>query len=345
MDWVEELRAGSRDVLGYGYELRWERVRNRVHGSNEVPVAAVFPTEEDGLRFIGRQKEAERAEGWAKLIVARHPALHHWVVRRPMAVLLHADDWDRLLAVLDWFVANPRPGLYMRQLDIPGVDTKFIEARRGILAELLDVVLPEDAIDRSAVGVAQFNRRYGLRTEPPAIRFRFLDPKLYIQGMSDIAVPPEQFAALRPPVERVFITENRINGLAFPDVPRSLVVFGLGYGLDRLADIDWLHHVDVWYWGDIDTHGFGILNRLRAGLPHARSFLMDRETLEAHRDLWVTEPADKRYDGEPTRLTEDEYALFSDLRHDRLGERVRLEQERIRYGWLQRWLRDVLPTS
>src|SRR5690606_13300583 len=140
-------------------------------------------------------------------------------------------------------------------------------------------------------------------------------------------------------------TENRINGLAFPDVPRSLVVFGLGYGLDRLADIDWLHHVDVWYWGDIDTHGFGILNRLRAGLPHARSFLMDRETLEAHRDLWVTEPADKRYDGEPTRLTEDEYALFSDLRHDRLGERVRLEQERIRCGWLQRWLRDVLPTS
>src|SRR5690606_2948548 len=111
MDWVEELRAGSRDVLGYGYELRWERVRNRVHGSNEVPVAAVFPTEEDGLRFIGRQKEAERAEGWAKLIVARHPALHHWVVRRRMAVVLHADDCDRLLAVLDWFVANPRRGL------------------------------------------------------------------------------------------------------------------------------------------------------------------------------------------------------------------------------------------
>ena len=160
-----------------------------------------------------------------------------------MAVLLHADDWDRLLAVLDWFVANPRLGLYMRQLDIPGVDTKFIEARRGILAELLDAVLPEQAVDRSAVGVAQFNRRYGLRTEPPAIRFRFLDPELYIQGMSDIVVPPEQFAGLRPPVERVFITENRINGLAFPDVPRSLVVFGLGYGLDRLADIDWLHHV------------------------------------------------------------------------------------------------------
>jgi hypothetical protein len=30
------------------------------------------------------------------------------------------------------------------------------------------------------------------------------------------------------PLERVFITENEINGLAFPDVPGSLVIFGLG---------------------------------------------------------------------------------------------------------------------
>ncbi len=63
---------------------------------------------------------------------------------------------------------------------------------------------------------------------------------------------------------------------------------------------------------------------------------MDRETLLGHAPLWVRES--NPYDGELARLTSAEQALFDDLRHNRLGERVRLEQERIPYGWLQRAL-------
>lgn len=338
MEWIDRLREGSRQTRGYGYELRWERVNNRVHGANELPVAAVFPTEEDALRLIRRQGEATRLKVLAASIAGRYPALGEWVARRPLAVLEHGEKWERLLAVVEWFVAHPRSGLYLRQLDIAGVDTKFIEAHRGILTELLDRVLPPDAIDASATGTSQFAARYGLRQEAPMIRFRLLDPALAIQGLSDLAVLPEEFARLDLSVRRVFITENRTNGLAFPSCPESLVIFGLGYGIDRLSDIPWLKETEIWYWGDIDTHGFGILNRLRDALPHARSFLMDRETLMAHRDLWGEEPAGKRYDGEPTRLTADEYALFDDLRLDRLGERVRLEQERVSWGWWQKGL-------
>ncbi|MDZ7768818.1 MAG: DUF2220 domain-containing protein [Woeseiaceae bacterium] len=87
-----------------------------------------------------------------------------------------------------------------------------------------------------------------------------------------------------------------------------------------------------------DTHGFGILNRLRVSLPHARSFLMDRETLEAHRRLWGREPAGGRYTGDTSRLTAAEHALYCELLSDRLGERIRLEQERIGFGWLQQTL-------
>jgi len=47
----------------------------------------------------------------------------------------------------------------------------------------------------------------------------------------------------------------------------------------------------VHYWGDLDTHGFAILNQLRAWLPQTRSFLMDRQTLVEHRDRWGREPA------------------------------------------------------
>ena len=136
--------------------------------------------------------------------------------------------------------------------------------------------------------------------------------------------------------ERVFVTENEINGLAFPNVPASLVIFGLGYGLERLGEVGWLRQRALHYWGDIDTYGFHILDRLRSIFPDAQSFLMDRETLPEHVALWVRE--NNPYDGELRRLTAAESALYEDLRHNRLGDRVRLEQERIPFGRIERAL-------
>jgi len=135
-------------------------------------------------------------------------------------------------------------------------------------------------------------------------------------------------------VARVFITENEINGLAFPDVAESIVIFGLGYGLDRLSDIRWLKGRPLHYWGDIDTHGFAMLDRVRAIFPAAESFLMDRETLCEHSHFWVRETAP--YAGELGRLNKAEQALYDDIRFHRLGDQVRLEQERIGFACVER---------
>jgi hypothetical protein len=64
-------------------------------------------------------------------------------------------------------------------------------------------------------------------------------------------------------------------------------------------------------WGDIDTHGFVILDRLRAMFPKVRSMLMDRETLLAHRGQWVTEPSQAR--DVLTRLDAAETSLYQEL--------------------------------
>ena len=206
--------------------------------------------------------------------------------------------------------------------------------------ELLDGVLPEWAIEWQATGARQFPERYGLLREPALVRFRVLDPDCAVAGLTDLSIPAEQFRELAPDVATVFITENKTNGLAFPDHPRAWVIFGLGYGLERLGEVPWLYRVRVVYWGDIDTHGFAMLDRLRQRLPHAESLLMDRATLEAHEGLWTEEPANDRFLEDLERLTADERALFDDLRSDRLGERVRLEQERVGYGWVTGRLRS-----
>jgi hypothetical protein len=331
--WLRALEAASKATKGYGYGLELEEVGNRVVGLQRLPVAAVVATEEDGLRLIRRSRDADRFQTLAEATLADFPELRSWLLRRPLIVVEQADAWERVLAVLAWFRDHPRPGIYLRQLDVPGVDTKFIERRRGLLAQLLDLVLPPPAIDAAFTGAAGFEGRYGLRSRPPLVRFRILDPDQRIAGLSDLTVPVAELASLDLPASRVFVTENEVNGLAFPDVPGSVVMFGLGYGLDRLAALPWLSDRQVVYWGDLDTHGFAMLSRLRSVNPGAASILMDRETLLAHRPLWVHEPEPHR--GELPGLSEDERRLYEDLRDDRLGEGVRLEQERIPFAWVR----------
>jgi len=115
-------------------------------------------------------------------------------------------------------------------------------------------------------------------------------------------------------------------------VPRAMVIFGAGYGFRNLARIDWLKTRKLCYWGDIDTHGLAILNQFREHFPHATSLLMDRETLLAHCEHWQTEPNPEF--AELTRLTEAEQSLYDDLKENRLGEKVRLEQEKIGFELL-----------
>lgn len=337
--WIQALEAQSRERTGFGYGIRWEEIDHRTLGKNRLPVQVVIPTPEEAFRMIGKRRDADRFLKLAERTIRDFPGLSDWLVRYPMTLLSQGEEWEQVLSVLSWFAQHSRPGLYLRQLDIAGVDTKFIESRRGLFMDLLDRTLPQEGVDVRFSGVRGFESRYGLLSKPILVRFRILDPGLHLGGLSDLSVPVEEFARLSLPVQRVFITENEINGLSFPEIRGSLVIFGLGYALDHLERIGWLSGQKLFYWGDIDTHGFAILDRLREIFPGVRSFLMDRGTLFAHRELWVQEGDPHK--GVLTRLTDDERDLYMDLREDRHGKGVRLEQERIAFCRVLEALSDL----
>jgi hypothetical protein len=130
------------------------------------------------------------------------------------------------------------------------------------------------------------------------------------------------------------VIENEITYLAFPVPAAAMVIFGGGYAVPVLEPLGWLAGLDLVYWGDIDTHGFAILNRLRHHLPHVRSVLMDRVTLLDHREHWGREPS-------PTaavldRLGPAESALYADLIADTYAPSVRLEQERVSFSAVEK---------
>ncbi len=329
-DWIAKLSAAA----GF-YRIEWRSVNHRVLGTNEIPLAIWIDTLEDALGFLGKRRAADQFTTLVELTRDKQPELLPWLTKRPLRALELAEDWSRLLDIVGWLLKHPRPAIYLRQIDLTGVHTKFIEGHRGVLAELLDLVLPEDSIDSTHPGIGGFCRRYGFLDKPARVRFRVLDPNvrlLPVNAEQDITLTQTAFAALDPPVAKVFITENEINFLAFPEVADALVIFGAGYGFDNLVAATWLHQKDIYYWGDIDTHGFAILNQLRGLFPQAASFLMDQQTLLAHKSLWGVEAQPET--GPLARLNTEESILYDQLHQNHWGEQVRLEQERIRFDLL-----------
>ena len=331
-EWSEKF-ADSRAWIASleGLPLVWREFTHPRLGRNRVPSSAEWGTVDELLVFIGRRNEARRFCKLADLVVARFPVLEAWVGRYPHRLLNHEPEVERLLVVAEWMVRHPRPGLYLRQVDVAGVHTKFLESHRALLSEWFDLVLPPEQINTDHRGAAQFASRYGFLEKPRMIRFRPLDSR--IPGPRDMAWTLDDWARWAEPPRRLVITENEINYLSLPELADSWAVFGAGYGFEGWSQAAWLAEAELWYWGDLDTHGFAILDQLRAIAPHARSVFMDEQTLLAHRGFWGREPdpADRAL----TRLTAAEQTVYRGLVEGLWGQALRLEQEHLGFEWVQ----------
>lgn len=342
-EWVERIARASKAVTGVGYELSLQEIDHRKLGRVRRPERIQFASAEDLAAGLGETENLERFDRIAERVLASQPALLQWLATRPFVALARSGAIDTLLEVTAHLQAHPRPMRFARELGIPGVDSKFIELHQGVLREWLDSVLLAAHIDRSVAGAAEhgFERRFGLRFEEASVRFRWLDQARALDGaLMDARVPLREFASYAPACRAVFITENKVSFLTLPAVRDGLGLFGGGYAIEQLAAIPWLGHRRLFYWGDIDTHGFAILSRLRAFAPHAKSMLMDRDTLLTHRKLWTEEPETARSIRDLPDLTADETALYDDLRCNRFGLGIRLEQERVAYARVETAVAD-----
>ncbi len=330
--WSADWSRALENTGLQGLNIEYREVSPRNLGKNRLPDTLVFEDQRTLLAFLHLENRFRQFQRMSEFILERFDVLSEWIAKSPFKVVEYAEDWPKIIAICLWLQKNPRPGVYLRQIDLDGVDTKFIETRKALLAEIFDLILPEGAIAKEFKGLVGFEQRYGFKTKPSQVRFKILDMTLSIGGLTDLQIRCEEFASLQLPIKKVFITENEINGLAFPEMADSIVIFGLGYGLDRIADVAWLKKLDIYYWGDIDTHGFAMLDQLRSYFPQVHSFLMDRHTLLNNRQFWVKEP--KQTVRNLERLTIEEREVYRDLTGNCLDMSVRLEQERIPFSSL-----------
>jgi hypothetical protein len=308
----------------------WSERRWKTLGVQRLPARLCLEAPEAVALWIEEQASWQQASLRYQSFVANWPALKS-TLSHYFDVLAHYSeaDFQRLLKVLKWIIANPNSNLYPRQLPIPGIDSKWLESRKKILNGLVFAIQKEDHNDKN-----DFFQQCGLKQLPYLIRLRVLDDKLRrkIGGLSDITIPWEELASLELPISWVLIVENLQTGLAFDDMPGTVVLMRLGYSVDVLSRLPWLTHAKCFYWGDLDTHGFAILHRARSYLPQLRSMLMDEHTLLMHRELWVQEK-EQHSSQELRLLSQPEQALYQRLKQQTWGQNVRLEQERIDWNY------------
>ncbi|MFD6821957.1 Wadjet anti-phage system protein JetD domain-containing protein [Streptomyces sp. NPDC060085] len=292
--------------------------------SNTVPARAWVDTRDRLWTLLRVTTQVSHFHTLHEQTARQDPGIARWMADHPMKALAHAADWHQLVRTTCWIRDHDTEAVYLREIDTPGVDTKFIETNKGILAELFDCVLPASRVNTSA-SKNDLVARYGFRTKPIYIRLRYLGTSPL--PFSELTVRAEELADWSPGVRTVFVLENEITYLSLPPVPDAVAILGSGYAAALLRHLPWLDDVDLCYWGDIDTHGFAILDQVRGRFPHTTSLLMDRTTLLAHESHWGQEKTQAR--GRLTHLTPEEAHLDQDLRTGTYRPHLRLEQERI----------------
>lgn len=321
---IQQLRRSSKEVVGYGYSVRWELRRTRRFGEQNFPAEIFFETADDLLRYIGKLTEFKQLTQRIEIVRQQQPCLENWLQAHWKQLLTLDVDVKDLLKVVGYLREHPRPNCFPRELPL-SISTKLIEAHEKLLAEWLDLVLSPECI-ASEFSHRQFAKRYGFRESEPHYIVRVLDPEL-MRELSfpgcEISLPLDTLTALRLLNVHVVLVENKINLLTFPYLQRGIALGGLGHGIEVLLRMPWLKTNRVTYWGDIDIEGLSILSRLRERYPHVQSILMDDVCLERWESLWIR--GNESLLEQPMFLEAGEGRAFVRCRESN----VRLEQERI----------------
>ena len=92
-------------------------------------------------QWIGEADRWDRAQQRHRDLIGRWPQLSD---RLPRYFAILADyseaDYRRLIDMVAWIEKSPASKLYPRQLPVSGLDSKWLEKRKGLLADLVDAV-------------------------------------------------------------------------------------------------------------------------------------------------------------------------------------------------------------
>lgn len=328
---ITAILSQSKEKKGFGYTLTFQKVRTKYLGTQDLPVSIYFDSAIDFLKYLAKEKEVERFNNDSQKIISAFPELKNWVNQNPFKVIQNQNKWDNILMVCNYFRKNPRPNLYVRELPI-NVHTKFVERNQPILKDLLNILIADQINNEES----NFEKRFNLKWNEPQIRFKILDKAIcinFFSGLDDIEIPISQFEQLNLPISKVIVVENKTTlytTLTLPEMKNTVAIFGSGYSVYNLKNVEWFTDLTLLYWGDIDVQGFEILSQFRGYFPHTKSVLMDKTTFDK---FFENDSGPATNISSLVNLTEAELQLYDILKTNNW----RLEQEKIPLDYVKQY--------
>ena len=137
---IENLRQGSKDTIGYGYQVDFIKIKDQKIGEQFFPNRIFFETTDDYLKCIRKEKEYEKFCRVTNKIISEIPELKVWIINRPQKIIDNFEKWEDLLKVCKLFIKNPKPNSYIRELPLD-ISTKFVETNQATIRLLLDTLI------------------------------------------------------------------------------------------------------------------------------------------------------------------------------------------------------------
>lgn len=328
---IQLIVSQSKENKGFGYTLEFQRVKTKYLGTQDLPTAIFFESEIDFLKFLGKENEVEFFKESVEKILDAFPELKEWIIKKPLNVIANQTEWEGILKACKYFKINPKPNLYIRELPIK-VHTKFLERNQSVIRELLDMLISEHInIDEKL-----FEKRFNLKYAEPQIRFKVLDKEIaqkFFSGIDDLAISVSQFETLNLPIKKVLVVENKTTlytTLTLPKMNDTIAIFGGGYGVFNLKNVEWFNDLELYYWGDIDVQGFEILSQFRSYFPQTQSVLMDKQTFDNFFECDQGTPTKISIELNLTNLEQELYNILN-------KNNWRLEQEKIPFEYVNNY--------
>lgn len=321
--WQDFWRKAPKVSGGHSlWHAEEKRKQTASFGKQLMPVRVFIDTPEDAMALLGLTKKKKEFLAGLSAVESQMPSLRDWYLTY-FGRISAEDFFPMALSIARFMLEQDEREGYLREMAIPGVDTKFLENHNFLVRTLWNALFPENTAESSD---ELWEKLFVQKVPTPSICVRSLDEHLRFAGVRKLFLSQDDIADFQPPHRRIFITENKVNGYTFPDAEDSLILFGMGYGVLEMAEsAPWLADKEIYYWGDLDHDGFNILSNLRKVLPEMKihSFLMDKETLLTYVDPKVKDTGNTTTI--PDYLTVSEKMAWK-LIHD---NGWRLEQERI----------------
>ncbi len=329
---LRRLLEGAKNKKGYGYTVTLKTVSTRHAGDISMPDDIFFENVEDYLKYIAKEKEFLTFREVAMRTQKQLPQLLHWMQAHPLKVVKYLAQWANVLKVGTYFLKNPKPDIYTRTLPID-IPTTFIEEHQGILKEVLTILLPTSAIRQEAI---QFEDRFYLKRVLPLIRIRALAGEVFVNlPLQDISLTVPEWNKVEITATIIFIIPDILDFLRFPQHPNSCIILGDKESLQNLSSLNLLANKQVYFWGDISRSAFYHLAELRNSIPTLISFMMDRNTYDAFKELAM--PVTIDWQEIPLHLTEGEQMFLLFLKETK----EELKQKHITQKIIQKMLDDL----